>query len=851
MSFILFYLQKYLKGDLQQSSTQYILQFLRKQESSDEVQRILLRQLPWHFAVGEGGKVVAVLQDTVLEIRTSRDEYSSVLQKTLHHNGESYRGVQIAVCLQWGIAMVLYHFMIFLEVTFSTYIQSAELVIIDYQGELRCYLVSPTDGYQESHNFSFSQHYPHGITAVSYHPAHNMLFLAGPSSLKHLDVLKNLGSSLGLSAWRLLNDYPYCTIALSSEEEQAIWQAQRSWWNWVPSVSVKTKQSVIFKMQISPGGKFLACLHSCGSFSIWHLPGISEYWCHPVDVNWWSDQAVIIARHSGAISVCSVGNLHNLLGESPEFLAGSPQVSALCSDQGFLGLECETVSISKKWAWDEHTMYSEMESSDDNEDDSDDDASLLNKSSALLQSAVYVVTDIERFQPKKKKPKLCVKTYRLLGLKSTTPDELYARKIDNEEYGEALALAKAYNLDCDLVYQQQWRNNKVSIVTIHDYLSKVSKRTWVLKECVERVPETFGAARELLEFGLQETSAEKLFSFGDDEMLDLDSNVEINAAEKIMKMTESLSKISLNDLTSEQQTLLKYRQQLLEYFDRLCTYELIMGGPHMAEDCYDYMFYDKFRTVSLIESTVKFARESNWKAVETMFTYHGSIILPHWLAVLSNFPETMNPQEYRSLLPECDSTGHLFQWTKIQRRSQDWCENSNFEYICKNNRVSDAEFIYKEDESLQQFICKDSVMSADTLASWFVNRVHKIESQSCMVDYALSLTKLGKERNVTGLENLYNQLLTLDTLVYDVHLENVRLLDLQKMSQLDICKLLMSKTTKFFVLQSFLKLTNTFCMAKMEFLRFVAVYTLMDRKRNEDIRRELEIFNLTRKIEEY
>jgi len=43
--------------------------------------RLLLRQLPWHFAVGEEGKVVAILQDTVLEIRTSRDEYSSVVGK--------------------------------------------------------------------------------------------------------------------------------------------------------------------------------------------------------------------------------------------------------------------------------------------------------------------------------------------------------------------------------------------------------------------------------------------------------------------------------------------------------------------------------------------------------------------------------------------------------------------------------------------------------------------------------------------------------------------------------------------------------------------------------------------------
>lgn len=37
--------------------------------------------LPWQLAVGEDGKVVAVLQETILEIRTSRDEYSSVVGK--------------------------------------------------------------------------------------------------------------------------------------------------------------------------------------------------------------------------------------------------------------------------------------------------------------------------------------------------------------------------------------------------------------------------------------------------------------------------------------------------------------------------------------------------------------------------------------------------------------------------------------------------------------------------------------------------------------------------------------------------------------------------------------------------
>ena len=60
--------------------------------------------------------------------------------------------------------------------------------------------------------------------------------------------------------------------------------------------------------------------------------------------------------------------------------------------------------------------------------------------------------------------------YRLLCLKSTTPEELYARKINLEHYGEALDLAKRFGLNTDLVFQQQWKNKRVSKITIHDYL---------------------------------------------------------------------------------------------------------------------------------------------------------------------------------------------------------------------------------------------------------------------------------------------------------------------------------------------------------------------------------------------
>lgn len=37
--------------------------------------------LPWQFSVAENGKIIAILQDTALEIRSSKDEYSSVIGK--------------------------------------------------------------------------------------------------------------------------------------------------------------------------------------------------------------------------------------------------------------------------------------------------------------------------------------------------------------------------------------------------------------------------------------------------------------------------------------------------------------------------------------------------------------------------------------------------------------------------------------------------------------------------------------------------------------------------------------------------------------------------------------------------
>ena len=123
----------------------------------------------------------------------------------------------------------------------------------------------------------------------------------------------------------------------------------------------------------------------------------------------------------------------------------------------------------------------------------------------LFLCIAYLVTESDRFAPPRKKPKISYHSYKLLALISTTPEELYNRKIELEEYGEALILAQHYNLDSDQVYERQWKMSNLTTTAISDYLTKVKRRSLVLRECLHTVPNDVDAIRALLEYGLKET----------------------------------------------------------------------------------------------------------------------------------------------------------------------------------------------------------------------------------------------------------------------------------------------------------------------------------------------------------
>ncbi|KAL7888773.1 hypothetical protein AOLI_G00037470 [Acnodon oligacanthus] len=862
----------------------FILHYLWYSPSSSSLPpglvRLAAKQINWQLVLASNGKLLAVVQDQCVEIRSARDDFGSVIGKcqvpkdpypqwrkvawshdcTLLAYTDSTGTVRVfdlmgselfiippAVSFPGDFSYAAAG-LIFLEYTASAQ-WSAELLVITYGGQLKSYLVSmgTNQGFQESHTFSFSTHYFNGVTAAVYHPGHRLLLVGGCESS---DSKASRATRCGITAWRVLSGSPHYKQVTSYEDD--ISASQRRGLFRMPSFRLFSRQNNeqdgVFRMSISPDGSMLAVIHFSGTLSLWDIPSLKQrsswmqeeqpgyeeinpewktslekrkkikdkeqYQCL-MDVGWWSDQALILARCSGSLTVSSVRSLSNLLGKSCEWFEPSPRVTS-AHDGGFLSLECE-IKLAQKRSRVESSGAAE---DDDGEEDSDSDEECSAKARyfGYVKQGLYYVTEMERFAPPRKRPRTVTKNYRLVSLRSTTPEELYHRKIDNEEYGEALSLAHVYGLDSDLVYQRQWRKSSVSIASIQDYLSKIKKRSWVLHECVERVPENVDAAKELLEYGLKGTDLEALIAIGNGEdggrfILPGDVDIDDSSYEDFQSMEEEmerkkereakkrqdlLKKVDFSKLTLEQKELCRSRLKLLCYLDRLATYEEILGGPHAAEQRYDSEFFKKFRNQNIVVSARTYARESNVQALDILFTYHGSELLQHQLAILCNFPETTSPHEYTALLPEAckDERSNLvfIPWNEQRHRDLDWCEDPQCRVVVESSVVDDHHFLYEQQPELERFCTRNPSISV--LTDWYLSRAQEIEHNSRQVDCALSLVRLGKEREIPGLELLCDDLVTMETLVYEACEMSLSLKELQQLRHIDKLRLLMKNSSE-------------------------------------------------------
>ncbi|XP_069584214.1 NBAS subunit of NRZ tethering complex [Ranitomeya imitator] len=842
--------------------------------------RLINKQINWHLVLTSNGKLLAAVQDQCIEIRSAKDDFGSVIGKcqvpkdpnpqwrrvawshdcTLVAYAEStgtvrlfdLMGSELFVIppqasfpgdLSYAIAGL-----IFLEYKASTQ-WSAELLVINYRGQLKSFLVSvgANHGYQDSHSFNFGCHYSQGISSVLYLPGHRLLLVGGSETNE--DGVSE-AAQCGLTSWRVLSGSPHYKQVTNYKDDVGTALKGKGLWRIIKlrlSNRHGAEQDGIYKMSLSPDGNLLAAVHFSGKLSVWEIPSLrlqgkwsqneqpeydeinpdwrssvekrkkmkdKESYYPLIDVNWWADNAVILARCSGSLTVSSVKTLKNLLGKSCEWFEPSPQVTA-AHDGGFLSLECEVKLAPKRSRLESR---SGEEDYGDQDSDFDDEMSAKDRYLSYIKQGLYFATEMERFAPPRKRPRTITKTYRIVSLRSTTPEELYQRKIDNEEYGEALSLAHAYGLDTDLVYQRQWRKSAVNVATIQDYLSKIKKRSWVLHECLERVPENVDAAKELLMFGLKGTDLEALVAIGSGEDggrfilpgdVDIDDvpyedfvtpeeEAESRKERESQRRKELLKRVDLDSLTLEQKEICRCRLKLLTYLDRLSTYEEILGGPQAAEKRYDADFFKKFRNQNIVLSARTYARESNVQALDLLFTFHGSDLLPHRLAILSNFPETTPPHKYAILLPEASfEAGELkiVAWNEQEHREKDWCEEPRCKVQVEPSSPDLAEFLYEEQPELLPY--RTDSLSIDIVKNWYWHRAEEMEDYARQVDGALSLVRLGKEKNVPGLELLCEDLVTLETLVYEANCDvSLTLKDLHQITDIEKLRLLMENSSE-------------------------------------------------------
>lgn len=86
-----------------------------------------------------------------------------------------------------------------------------------------------------------------------------------------------------------------------------------------------------------------------------------------------------------------------------------------------------------------------------------------------------------------------------------------------------------------------------------------------------------------------------------------------------------------------------------------------------------------------------------------MFTYYGESLMPHWLAIISFFPETLDPLDYQKLLPKCDSEDQLFLLDQCELRQKDWSEKLQFNEIVNLDVDGRSEILYELDSSLSVY----------------------------------------------------------------------------------------------------------------------------------------------------
>ncbi len=179
-----------------------------------------------------------------------------------------------------------------------------------------------------------------------------------------------------------------------------------------------------------------------------------------------------------------------------------------------------------------------------------------------------------------------------------------------------------------------------------------------------------------------------------------------------------------------------------------------------------------FLTQPLLDSAFLLASTLQFAALQSLIEHHSTVLLPYRFGILDAIPLYAEPMEYRVLLPanDFDTNTEVLPNGTPWRPEASWVESGEVEEALKASLGSGEEaWLEGEDESEEasNLIRANKPMSAEALTSWYKSRVLAIDEQAGLTTHALALLQHGASQGVIGLDELGEDLILLDRLVYE------------------------------------------------------------------------------------
>lgn len=513
------------------------------------------------------------------------------------------------------------------------------------------------------------------------------------------------------------------------------------------------------------------------------IPGLENG--RVVSVQWWSADALVLGYARGTVIIARLPLMNNILGSQPELFRSCFEIATTSAHDQLLVLEHATKQLKAQLQDDQLVpLPQDLDSDLDNMDPPNVDLDAYFPTSFLSTPLARVVVTVARSLLRLNTPLLSSpdstgilsipqRYMRLFRVSMVPPLEYLHRKIVAEEYDAALAVAREFGLDTDIVHQARWRKVRVVNAEALEVLNSVTDKGWVFKVCLEHVPVSQEEARVLLEYGLRQTDA---------------------AVKQVMERIGSKTKgkdIQV-DLSKEERAMVWGRLRFLKYLDRLSTFEEIVRPPEdsagnenentlvtdveqVSRFALDYV---RFRSADLMSEAVALARSEDFSALAVLFMRHGEEILPYRLSILDQVPETADPDAYERLLPrvvisddddEREDQREEVRWREEPWREKDWAEQDMVKKLLAGiDRDEDEESEDQGRKSAAEVLEPTPYPApAARIAEWYTARARTIDERSGQVDRALTLVRQGMAGGVSSLERLEEDLTALARLVYE------------------------------------------------------------------------------------